>query len=69
MDQQAEGEALGLFKVVGMLAHQSRPKKFIEVTRIIRARDIIEALEVYTTQLKGVKRAKWIEVRRLREGK
>ena len=45
------------FKVVGAVAH-TNPKVYIDVTRIVRAKDPIHAMEVWQERLRGVKKKK-----------
>lgn len=49
------------FRVVGSYAHQ-RPKKRLDLTRIIYARDVVHAMEIYRKELRGVKKRGLIQV-------
>lgn len=49
------------FKVIGSYAHQ-RPKKRLDLVRIIYARDAVHAMEIYRKELRGVKKRGLIQV-------
>ncbi len=49
------------FKVIGSYAHQ-RPKKRLDLTRVIYARDAVHAMEIYRKELRGVKKRGLIQV-------
>ena len=45
------------FKIVGAVAH-TRPGNYIEIKRIVRAKDPVSAIEVWRRKLRGVKHKK-----------
>lgn len=49
------------FKVIGHMAHQ-RPKKHVDTSRIVWAKDALHAMDVYARKLKGVKKRKLLQV-------
>ncbi|HBG47538.1 MAG TPA: hypothetical protein DDW94_11205 [Deltaproteobacteria bacterium] len=49
------------FKVIGSYAHQ-RPKKRLDLSRVIYARDAVHAMEIYRKELRGVKKRGLIQV-------
>ncbi len=49
------------FKVIGSYAHQ-RPKKRLDLVRVIYARDAVHAMEIYRKELRGVKKRGLIQV-------
>lgn len=49
------------FRVIGSYAHQ-RPKKRLDLSRVIYARDAVHAMEIYRKELRGVKKRGLIQV-------
>jgi len=60
-EREAAQKGYKPFKVTGQRAHQ-RPKKNVDQSRIIWARDILHAMDVYSRQLRGVKKKKYLSV-------
>jgi len=59
--KEAMKRGLKPFRVTGHRAHR-KPKKHLDFTRIVYARDAVHALEIYKRRLKGVKKHKYCEV-------
>lgn len=44
------------FKIIGSLAHGSKPKKHHEYVNVVKAKNIVEAISIYRRKLRGVKK-------------
>lgn len=44
------------YRITGIFAHSAKPKKHTECVRVVDAKNIIQALEIYRKRLRGVKK-------------
>lgn len=53
---EQEGERMKRYKVTGLAAHGSKPRKAHDFVRVVRAKDAVHAMYIYRKKLRGVKK-------------